>query len=270
MARNEEKGHAMLNKWVTMKKSLSDKDKGDRRPFLATECGVLQDAEKWRREIIRETSKKVSDIQNAGLGEHKIRDLNDAINKLLRERTHWEKRIIELGGPNYLLKSAVKTLDADGKELPGGGGYKYFGAARDLPGVRELFQKSEAEAPRRTRGDMFKRITPDYYGYRDDEDGVLAPKEAAASAEAIAMEVKRWEEERAARKARGEREAIGVEDDDEDVLATVEAEMLAKSAQASAVSDANVTAHVPVVSQESVEAAILAKKKKALLAKYAE
>lgn len=28
-----------------------------------------------------------------------IRDLNDEINKLLRERRHWEKRIVELGGP---------------------------------------------------------------------------------------------------------------------------------------------------------------------------
>ena len=25
---------------------------------------------------------------------------------------------------------------------------------------------------------MYKNITPDYYGYRDDDDGVLAPKEA--------------------------------------------------------------------------------------------
>jgi len=41
-------------------------------------------------------SKKVSQIQNAGLGEFKIRDLNDEINKLLREKRHWEARIIEL------------------------------------------------------------------------------------------------------------------------------------------------------------------------------
>ena len=35
------------------------------------------------------------------LGEHKIRDLNDEINKLLRTKAHWERRILELGGPNY-------------------------------------------------------------------------------------------------------------------------------------------------------------------------
>jgi len=37
----------------------------------------------------------------AGLGEFKLRDLNDEINKLLREKGHWEERILELGGPDY-------------------------------------------------------------------------------------------------------------------------------------------------------------------------
>ena len=32
-------------------------------------------------------------------------------------------------------------IDHEGKEVPGNRGYKYFGAARDLPGVRELFEK---------------------------------------------------------------------------------------------------------------------------------
>lgn len=35
------------------------------------------------------------------MGEQRIRDLNDEINKLLREKANWERRIIELGGPNY-------------------------------------------------------------------------------------------------------------------------------------------------------------------------
>ena len=29
----------------------------------------------------------------------------------------------------------------------------------------------------RSRADIYKNITPDYYGYRDDDDGVLIPKE---------------------------------------------------------------------------------------------
>jgi hypothetical protein len=36
----------------------------DRRPFLASDCNDLQEAEKWRREILKEITKKVSEIQN--------------------------------------------------------------------------------------------------------------------------------------------------------------------------------------------------------------
>lgn len=32
-------------------------------------------------------------------------------------------------------------LDHEGKEVPGNRGYKYFGAAKDLPGVKELFEQ---------------------------------------------------------------------------------------------------------------------------------
>ena len=61
-------------------------------------------------QIIREISKSVTAIQNAGLGEFRIRDLNDHINKLLREKKHWENRLRELGGKSYSSKGA-KMLD---------------------------------------------------------------------------------------------------------------------------------------------------------------
>ena len=61
----------------------------NKRPYLATECHSLQEAEKWRHQIIKEIARKVSQIQNAGLGEFRIRDLNDEINKLIREKGHW-------------------------------------------------------------------------------------------------------------------------------------------------------------------------------------
>ena len=40
---------------------------------------------------------------SAGLGEFRIRDLNDEINKLMKTKYAWEKRIIELGGPNLIV-----------------------------------------------------------------------------------------------------------------------------------------------------------------------
>ncbi|GLD98995.1 hypothetical protein PINS_up007713 [Pythium insidiosum] len=192
MARNEEKAQSLLNRWTSMKQNFSDTFK-NRRPYLASECDSLKDAERWRRQIIREISKKVSDIQNAGLGEHVIRDLNDEINKRIREKYHWEKRIAELGGPDY-SRNQPQPYDADGVAVTqGGGGYKYFGAAKNLPGVRELFQTEEHAPKRRSRDDMLAHIEPDYYGLRDeDEDPEMLEDEREAEKRLQAQAVDEW------------------------------------------------------------------------------
>ncbi len=83
-------------------------------------------------------------------------------------------------------------------------GYRYFGAAKSLPGVKELFETEVGpnelglllckhklstmlccvQAPkaplRKTRFQMHKAIDPDYYGFRDEDDGVLVRVEAEA------------------------------------------------------------------------------------------
>jgi pre-mRNA-splicing factor ISY1 len=174
---NEEKAHAMLNRWVAMKKELNSRSK-DKRPNLSSECNNLQECERWRNQIIKEITKKVADIQNASLGEYKIRELNDEINKLFREKGHWEERIKDLGGPDY-KKLAPKALDAEGFELPGSGGYRYWGAAKDLPGVRELFAKEIPHAPKKSRVDLYKNINFEYYGFnKNDEELINQEKEA--------------------------------------------------------------------------------------------
>ena len=197
-----------------MKEQFNSGQAAERRPFLATDCSSLADCEKWRMQIVREVTKKVAAIQNAGLGEHKIRDLNDNINKLLREKGHWQRRIRDLGGPDYNALEP-KALDAEGRPLPGGGGYRYFGAARDLPGVKELFEAPPPQKKRRTRGDMMRNVTPDYYGFRDDDDG------GALKAQELAVERPRVEEARmkelAARAERRSRND-GAESSDDDPL----------------------------------------------------
>ncbi|KAJ3180442.1 NineTeen Complex (NTC) component [Geranomyces variabilis] len=152
-------------------------NKTERRPYLASEVNTLKEAEKWRRQLIGDVSKKVSKIQDSGLTEYQVRDLNDEINKLLREKRHWENRIRELGGPDY-RKVGTKMIDSEGKEVPGGRGYKYFGRARDLPGVKELFEQEAPEASKSSRHDLYRRVDADYYGYRDEEDGALLEYEA--------------------------------------------------------------------------------------------
>lgn len=60
----------MLNRFLQAKQ---DDQRGpkQRRPYLATECTDLNEADKWRQQILREIGRKVMEIQNAGLGEHR-------------------------------------------------------------------------------------------------------------------------------------------------------------------------------------------------------
>eukprot|EP01063_Lacrimia_lanifica_P016751 TRINITY_DN23307_c0_g1_i1.p1 TRINITY_DN23307_c0_g1~~TRINITY_DN23307_c0_g1_i1.p1 ORF type:complete len:264 (+),score=98.62 TRINITY_DN23307_c0_g1_i1:70-861(+) len=151
--------------------------KGDKRPWLASECKDLNDAERFRMQIIAEIKLKISEIQNAALGEFRIRELNDEINKLVREKGHWQRQIKHLNGPDHFLATAGFET---GSKPAGSGGYAYYGAARNLPGVRELFEV-EAQGPvKRTRAELYRTITPDYYGFRDEDDGLLLRVERRA------------------------------------------------------------------------------------------
>ncbi|XP_032066992.1 pre-mRNA-splicing factor ISY1 homolog isoform X1 [Thamnophis elegans] len=239
----------------------------ERRPFLASECNELPKAEKWRRQIIGEISKKVAQIQNAGLGEFRIRDLNDEINKLLREKGHWEVRIKELGGPDY-ARIGPKMLDHEGKEVPGNRGYKYFGAAKDLPGVRELFEKEPLPPPRKTRAELMKAIDAEYYGYRDEDDGVLEPLEQEHEKKVIAEAVERWKVEREAHLARGDKEE---EEEEENIYAVNDNESDEENGMKTDSEDSQqkFIAHVPVPSQQEIEEALVRRKKMELLQKYA-
>jgi hypothetical protein len=64
----------------------------------------------------------ISFLVLAGLTDYEVRDLNDEINKIMREKRHWENQIVALGGANY--RRNVAMLDDDGKEVPGTKGYK--------------------------------------------------------------------------------------------------------------------------------------------------
>ncbi|GAA5908895.1 Isy1p [Sporobolomyces salmoneus] len=169
LARNEEKAQSMLYRFREAQAAeLGLAQKTDRRPRVAASCKDLRQCERWRGEILREVSRKVSKIQDAGLTDYEIRDLNDQINKLLREKWHWENQIIALGGANY-KRAAGKSTDADGREVPGQRGYKYFGRAKELPGVRELFSTSaaneaELESYKTIKISLFDNAAPEYYG----------------------------------------------------------------------------------------------------------
>ncbi len=88
----------------------------------------------------------------------RLRDLNDEINKLIREKGHWERRIVELGGPDYskvgpkVGRTGGRSARAPGPGQQGapprhsqprrctgtGGMQRMLGMARDMPGSRTL------------------------------------------------------------------------------------------------------------------------------------
>ncbi|ORX33453.1 Isy1-like splicing factor [Kockovaella imperatae] len=183
MARNSEKAQSMLYRFresQAIEMGMGNRMKGERRPRMASSVTSLRDCERFRGDILREISRKVSKIQDATLTDYQVRDLNDEINGLMREKRHFENQIVSLGGANY-KRGNQAMLDEDGKEVPGTRGYKYFGRAKDLPGVKEMFTKSAQQATeesaRNASFQMFRHQGPDYYGDVDDVDGGLLEEE---------------------------------------------------------------------------------------------
>ena len=264
MARPEEKAKNMLNKWVKMRQeadrasmySGGELPSKRRRPHLASQCEYLHDAENFRKDIVREIGEGVRKIQNAGMGEHAIRDLNDQINKLMREKWHWNNRIKELLGPDYNAIERRQARDeADLQSislgLKGSGGYRYFGAARNLPGVQELFECQAAKLSKRKRGDIYKYITPDYYGLRDEEDGVLLILEDRA----VAKYTEESQCQHSEFEVSPEVDTNSEEDDQTLCIGGITGTSTA------------ISAYVAVPSQETIAKAILEQKKHALLSR---
>lgn len=170
-----------------------------RRPRAITSVESIPSCEKWRGQVLKEVSRKVTRIQEASLSDYQIRDLNDEINKLMKEKWMWEMQIRNMGGPNY-MRGGGRVYDDEGREIPGGGkGYKYFGRARELPGVKEMFEaaarrgrpaeedEENGKAGRGRGGDIAtKRVDANYFGYNlDEEDGTLLAYEREKEAEAV-------------------------------------------------------------------------------------
>lgn len=191
MARNAEKAQSMLFRFRAQQASdlgILDTSRTKRPKGISHQTDVSV-CERWRGQVLKEISRKVSKIQDLALSDYQIRDINDELNKLFREKWHWEVRIRELGGPNY-MRGGGKMIDDEGRVVEGGGkGYRYFGRAKTLPGVKELFeaatQKPEKEKGE-TRYDLRAKVDAGYYGYNlDEEDGSLLKYEAEKEREAF-------------------------------------------------------------------------------------
>lgn len=94
MSRNSEKSQSMLYRFREQQAAEAGVITAGRtrRPKVVQSVESTQIAEKWRTQVVKEIGQKVIKIQDPTLSEYQIRDLNDEINKLMREKTAWEFR----------------------------------------------------------------------------------------------------------------------------------------------------------------------------------
>lgn len=100
-----------------------------------------------------------------------------------------------------------------------------------------------------------REVDANYYGYLDDDDGVLIPLEEKASKEALKKSVEEWKE----KLTKGELKTGG--DDDEDMPSVEDKtndELLAP----------RFVSHVSVPTQKDIEDALLRKKKRELMQQF--
>ena len=70
MARNSEKAQSMLYRFresQAIEMGMGNRQKGDRRPRMASSVTSLRECERWRGDILKEISRKVAKIQDGGL-----------------------------------------------------------------------------------------------------------------------------------------------------------------------------------------------------------
>ncbi|EER13133.1 hypothetical protein, conserved [Perkinsus marinus ATCC 50983] len=266
MARSEEKAMHLLNRWVDQQRKIETGQLFHRpnfnRPRFATDCTSLKDCVHWRQTLVRDISKNISDIQNASLGEQKIRELNDTINRLLRTKKHWEDQIRALGGPDYSSMRVGAGDAGEGAEIIGGNGYKYFGAAKDLPGVRELFEHQRAmraaedaeRKKRRTRKELYQDIEPDYFGWRADDDEIQLLEESQRELE---LQVEAEEEYRRTHGQSPHKRGR-----------TASSSSTGAHPSSPSRRQITTTAFVPVPTESEIDKLILAKKKQLLVQQY--
>jgi pre-mRNA-splicing factor ISY1 len=192
MSRNIDKANTVLFRYQEQQAEANGyiDYSSTQRPRSVQRVATLKDAEAWRKQVLTEINQKVVKIQDPVLSNYQIRDLNDEINKLMRERIAWEYRIKELGGADY--KSNAGTI-AGGVVIRG---YRYYGRAKELPGVKELLQKQaddkvkeqqqkdEVKTRQQKLKELQQRVELDYYGYYDEASRVSSDVRKKIIAEA--------------------------------------------------------------------------------------
>ncbi len=160
---------SMLDKFLQQKHGYSHTEQ---RPYLSTLVDNIPDAEKWRKHIIRDIINKISEIQNENLTESDSLSLNEYINKLLREKLHWERRIKQLGGTDY---TSMKNTLFDINNVICIDNYYYFGVAKQNKLVQKLIHKKQIELKTHYTYHQLQNIvrSTEYYDNNNSADNEL-------------------------------------------------------------------------------------------------
>ncbi|RCK65434.1 Pre-mRNA-splicing factor ISY1 [Candida viswanathii] len=206
MSRNKEKAQSNLNQYYLQKdKQLGILDSNPQnRPRNVNKVTSLPQAEKWRSTILSEISVNLTRINDENLTDFEIREINDKLNALFKEKKTWEYHIRNnLKGNDYikygrdLINTGVLVDSEDGNK-----GYRYFGRAKELPDVKVLIEQKRKKRRKDQDGyDEDKareaRLGYAYYGFYDEKKlnvGIPAIDKDVSSDPLLAFESKRGQE----------------------------------------------------------------------------
>lgn len=179
MSRNKEKAQSALNRFQQEANRQAGvlESNPNLRPKYVQSVESLPQAEKWRSVVISLISTNLTRIQDLMIDESTIREINETLNKLFKEKRAWEYHIKSLGGPDFLRFGP--NLESTGlvDDFSGNKGYRYFGRAKELPEVKMLKQAKEDKHKRevsvkedqisktRELEQRFSNLDPHYYLY---------------------------------------------------------------------------------------------------------
>lgn len=178
MSRNSEKAQSALNRYLRLKNKeagVLESNPNFRPKYVQSEKSLPQ-AEKWRATVLSLISINLGRIQDITLNEHQIRDINQELNTLFKEKRAWEHHIKQLGGPDHI--NYGQNMGQGAIEMYG---TRYYGLARELPDVVQMMKehktknsakakaKSDIAQERKTIEELTNRISPSYYGIQGDD-----------------------------------------------------------------------------------------------------
>ncbi|CDO91776.1 unnamed protein product [Kluyveromyces dobzhanskii CBS 2104] len=110
-----------------------------KRPTRINKITKLDEALRWRSELVKEIGQRITEIHDPSLNEHQITEINDELNNLFQEKSRWDFHIKnKLKGPDLKNRKQLNTTGGTVIE-----GKRYFGRALELPEVQQLVKESK-------------------------------------------------------------------------------------------------------------------------------